>query len=134
MKTVAIRLKYGQDLLAEIQKVARTWDIEAGVVLSAVGTLSSSNIRLPITTGGIEYIHPEDAEIDSLHGTVSKNGCHLHITVSDMEGKAWGGHLKEGNIVRTSCELVIGILDDVSFTREWDDETGFDELKVAPKR
>lgn len=102
----------------------------AGVILSAVGSLKESTIRVPVIDGNVQYIHPQDLEIDTVHGTVSANGCHLHITVSDIEGQAWGGHLKEGCIIRTTCELVIGVLEDKVFTREPDAQTGFDELVI----
>jgi len=78
----------------------------------------------------VSYITPENLEVDNLHGTVSINGCHLHISVSDVNGTVFGGHLKDGCIVRTTCELVIGILDDLTFDRKPDPETGFDELVV----
>jgi uncharacterized protein len=131
MKTIAKRLTDDQDLLVEINKVLEEYEIEAGVILSAVGSLRKSNMRVPIIDGQVRYINPENLEIDSLHGTVSKNGCHLHISVSDIDGKVWGGHLKEGCTIRTTCELVIGILDDTSFRRVPDTETGFDELEVS---
>ena len=130
MKTFAVRLVEGDDLLLEINKLAQKHEIEAGVVLSAVGSLGKSKIRLPVLNGKEQYITPENLEIDSLQGTISKNGCHLHITVSDSEGKAFGGHLKEGCIVRTTCEMVIGTLENTKFSRESDKTTGFDELKV----
>lgn len=130
MKTIAIRLHDGQDLMDEIRKLVEAHDVEAGVVLSAVGSLKTSNICVPIINGEVKYIHPEDLEIDSVHGTVSKNGCHLHISVSDTTGKVLGGHLKEGCVIRTTCELIIGILDDKIFTRQPDTETGFDELII----
>lgn len=130
MKTVSKRLHDGQDLLQEIHKLAREHDIQAGVILSAVGSLKTSKIRVPVIDGNVKYIEPENLEIDNLHGTVSVNGCHLHISVSDVDGHVMGGHLKEGCMVRTTCELVIGILDDTVFTREPDPQTGFDELVV----
>ncbi len=133
MKTFATRLTDGQDLMIEINKVLAEQDIEAGVILSAVGSLRKSNIRVPIIDGQVTYINPENLEIDSLHGTVSKNGCHLHISVSDTDGKVWGGHLKEGCTIRTTCELVIGILDGTTFSRSPDPDTGFDELEVTTK-
>ncbi len=132
MKTVSIRLHDGQDLLLEIQKIVAENDIQAGVVLSAVGSLRESKIRVPIIDGEVKYITPSNLEIDNLHGTVSAQGAHLHISVSDIEGKVLGGHIKEGCIVRTTCELVIGILDDTIFMREPDNETGFDELVISP--
>jgi predicted DNA-binding protein with PD1-like motif len=133
MKTIAKRLTDGQDLMIEIKKLLEEHGVEAGVILSAVGSLKQSTIRIPVIDGKVNYIHPENLEIDSLYGTVSNHGCHLHIAVSDLEGKAWGGHLKEGCIIRTTCELVIGVLEDKVFTREPDESTGFDELIVKER-
>lgn len=130
MKTIAKRLTDGQDLMVEIQNIANEYDIKAGVILSAVGSLWKSKIRMPIIDGDVKYIHLENLEIDSLQGTISVNGCHLHISVSDIEGKVSGGHLKMGCVIRTTCELVIGILEDTTFSREVDSDTGFDELVV----
>ncbi len=131
MKIIAIRLHDGQDLLEEIQRLVAKHEVQAGVVLSAVGSLKTSNIRVPVIDGKVKYITPANLEIDSLQGTVSKNGCHLHIVVSDAEGKVSGGHMKEGCVIRTTCELVIGVLDRLSFNREPDEQTGFDELTVS---
>lgn len=130
MKTIAKRLIDGQDLLLEIQKLSADNHVKAGVILSAVGSLRTSKIRVPVIDGEVKYISPENLEIDNLHGTVSVNGCHLHISVSDINGAVMGGHIKEGCIVRTTCELVIGVLDDTVFRREPDVQTGFDELVV----
>jgi predicted DNA-binding protein with PD1-like motif len=131
MKTIAIRLTDGQDLFAEIKNLVRAHDVAAGVILSGVGSLKESKIRVPVINGEVKYIEPKDLEIDALHGTVSKDGCHVHITVSDSSGNAFGGHVKEGCIVRTTCELVIGILEDTSFKRSIDPATGFQELGIG---
>lgn len=131
MKTISKRLTDDQDLMTEIRRLLEEYDVEAGVILSAVGSLKQSNIRVPVLDDKVMYIHPENVEIDSLHGTVSKHGCHLHISVSDVEGTVLGGHVKEGCTIRTTCELVIGILEDTVFTREPDEQTGYDELQVT---
>ena len=130
MKTVVKRLTDGQDLLLEIQKLLVDNNITAGVILSAVGSLKTSKIRVPIIDGEVKYISPNNLEIDNLHGTVSVNGCHLHISVSGIDGTVIGGHLQAGCIIRTTCELVIGVLDTTVFKREPDSKTGFDELVV----
>jgi len=130
MRTIVKRLHDGQDLVQEINKLVSENSIQAGVILSAVGSLKYSKIRVPVIDGKVKYIEPVNLEIDSLHGTVSENGCHLHILVSDTEGHVLGGHIKEGCIIRTTCELVIGILEDTVFKREPDSQTGFDELVV----
>jgi len=130
MKTIAKRLTDDQDLLIEIKKLLDEHNVQAGVILSAVGSLKQTNIRVPVINGNVQYIHPENVEVDSLHGTVSKHGLHLHISVSDVEGKVWGGHVKEGNTIRTTCEIVIGVLEDTAFKRTSDETTGYDELEV----
>jgi len=130
MKTVSTRLHDDQDLQEEIMKLTRDYDIKAGVILSAVGSLKTSKIRVPVIDGKVSYITPSNLEIDNLHGTVSTSGCHLHISVSDINGTVLGGHVKEGCIIRTTCELVIGILEDTTFDRQPDSDTGFDELVI----
>ncbi len=130
MKTIAVRLTDGQDLLEEVRKLVSSQNVEAGVILSAVGSLRTSKIRVPVIDGKVSYITPENLEIDNLQGTVSVNGCHLHASVSDVQGKVLGGHIKEGCIIRTTCELVIGVLEDTSFDRKPDPSTGFDELVI----
>ena len=131
MKTIAIRLRDGQDLLEEIQGFVAQHNVQAGIILSAVGSLKSSRIRVPVIDAKVAYITPSNLEIDTLQGTVSVGGCHLHISVSDVTGSVSGGHVKEGCIIRTTCELVIGLLDDVQFSREPDEATGFDELVIT---
>lgn len=131
MKTISSRLRDGADLLDEINELCRINQIQAGVILSAVGGLTSSKIRVPVIDGKVKYISPTNLEITSLHGTVSQNGCHLHITVSDRSGTVLGGHLKQGCTIRNTCELVIGVLDSAVFTREPDPKTGYDELVVS---
>lgn len=130
MKTIATRLHDGQDLIEEIYRICSSNDIEAGVILSAVGSLKESKIRVPVIDGKVQYIYPKNLEIDNLHGTVSVNGSHLHISVSDIDGTVYGGHIKQGCTIRTTCELVIGVLDNTIFNREPDNLTGFDELVI----
>ena len=70
----------------------------------------------------------EHCEILSLMGTVSQERCHLHIALCRQGLSAFGGHLKEGCLVNTTCELVIAELPGVRFGVEQDVETGYDEL------
>ncbi len=131
MKVFAVRLHDGQDLFLEIQHIAKQHSITAGVILSAVGGLGKTKIRVPVIDGNLKYIYPVNVEIDALHGTVSSNGSHLHVIVSDVNGLVAGGHIKEGCYVRNTCELVIGIIDSITFERKPDSKTGYDELKIS---
>lgn len=131
MKTVVVRLKEGQGLEEEIEKLVRSNNISAGVILSGVGSLSKAKLRLPVISGKTRFLELKNLEIDSLHGTLSSDGNHIHLVVSDIKGEVRGGHLEEGCIVRTTCEIVVGVLEDKKFIREMDDNTGFKELSVT---
>ena len=64
----------------------------------------------------------------SLMGTVSEERCHLHFALSRQGLGAFGGHLKEGRLINTTCELVIGVLDGWRYGEEQDGETSYDEI------
>lgn len=131
MRTVCKRLHRGDDLLGSIRALAEEAAIEAGVVLSAVGCISRGVVR---DASGVNLkTIDEPCEIVSLNGTVSRTRCHLHIALSKEDLSAVGGHLVEGCIINTTCELVIGVPDGWRFGMEQDSETGYDELVFEKK-
>jgi predicted DNA-binding protein with PD1-like motif len=69
----------------------------------------------------------------SLSGTLSPDGPHLHIAVADSSGTVIGGHLCAGSLVRTTAELVVGLLTDWRFRRELDPVSGHAELRISPQ-
>ena len=126
MKIICKRLRRGADLLQSIEALAREEHIAAGVVLSGVGCIQHGFVR---DAGGVTIRRiSEPCEIVSLNGTVSEKRCHLHIALSKEDLSTVGGHLVEGCIINTTCELVIGVLDNWRISTEFDEETGYDEL------
>jgi predicted DNA-binding protein with PD1-like motif len=126
MKTLCIRLRRGDDLLGAIQALAEKEHLEAAVVLSAVGCVSTARVR---DAGGVNLREiREPCEIVSLNGTVSRARCHLHIALSKEDLSTEGGHLVTGCIVNTTCELVLGVLDGWRFGTQDDPQTGYDEI------
>ena len=126
MKTICKRLHRGDDLLLSIREIAKAQQIPAGVILSSVGCISRGRVR---DASGVRIREIDDhCEILSLNGTVSEKRCHLHIALSKEDLSTVGGHLCEGCIINTTCELVIGILDSWTIDTEFDEETGYDEL------
>ncbi|MDO4197540.1 MAG: DNA-binding protein [Erysipelotrichaceae bacterium] len=124
VKELAFRLKRGDDLKKGI--VSHLSENDTAVILSAVGCLSHLKIRL---AKALDYLDTEeDYEIISMIGTVSKGNAHLHIGVSDDKGNCVGGHLMDGCIINTTCEVVLGILEEYDSCREFDEETGYDEI------
>lgn len=125
------RLRKGHDLKKELQNFAIKNNI-SGVILSCVGCLDKLNIRLALAD---DYLVKEEAfEIVSITGTLSKDGVHIHISVSDKSGNTFGGHLMEGCIINTTAEVCILELDEFEFRREFDNNTGYKELMIYNKK
>lgn len=130
-KTHAFRLKPGNDIKKEIDAYVKANKIQAGWISCGVGSLTDYNIRFanqPEGSKGSGHF-----EIVSLIGTVSVNGSHIHISISDSTGKTIGGHLLDRNLVYTTAEIVIQESDDLVFTRENDGSTPWEELQVRKK-
>ena len=128
MKVVPLRLLPGADLRQALETWMGEQEEQAGCVISAVGSLSVAQLRL---AGAVTatVIHGE-LEILSLSGTLSPDGSHLHIAIAGSSGAVIGGHLCAGSWVRTTAELVIGLLPEWRFSREFDPATGYAELRV----
>lgn len=132
IKIYAIRLKPNQDLRQELEKFVKENKISAGFIVTAVGSLKESRLRLADQSDSTEF--EGKYEIVSLVGTLSADGVHLHISVSDKTGKTIGGHLTEGCKIYTTAEIVIGTTAEITFTRETDAETTYKELKIRKRR
>lgn len=133
MRLQAIRINKGKDLKQAIAEVVETENITAGIIVGAAGSLSQARIRMAGAAHTDDSIreYKGNFEIVSLMG-MCNGSMHLHISISDAEGRVIGGHLKDGCIVHTTTELFILIDETQRFTRETDPETGFEELKVGP--
>ena len=131
MKVVPFRLQPGDDLRRSLEGWMGEQQEQAGCVISAVGSLSVAELRFA-GAAAATTIHGE-LEIISLSGTLSTDGAHLHIAFADSRGAVIGGHLCPGSLVRTTAELVIGLLPEWRFSRELDTATGYAELRITPR-
>lgn len=122
------RLTEGADLKKEIETYAIKNKI-SGVILCTVGCLKKLTLRL---ADGKSILEKEGRfEIVSITGTLSEDGVHIHMSVSDEEGNTIGGHLKDGCIINTTAEIVLKSFDNIKFNREFDDKTGYNELTIT---
>ncbi|MEP7127536.1 MAG: PPC domain-containing DNA-binding protein [Chitinophagales bacterium] len=128
MEVKAFRLQPNEDIKKWLDSWSKEQQVNAACILACVGSLQCLSVRY----AGREDITflKEKFEIISLVGTLSKHGSHLHIAVADENGKVIGGHLKEGSLVNTTAEIVVGVLSGFEFQRNWDDATGFKELTI----
>lgn len=128
----AFRLLPGQDLQAGIQRYVDEHGIEAGWIATCVGSLTDWSLRFANREEGSRG--SGHFEIVSLCGTVSENGSHLHLAISDRDGHTIGGHLLAGCRVYTTAEIVLGESPAHVFTRAKDGSTPWAELQVGWRR
>jgi predicted DNA-binding protein with PD1-like motif len=128
MQNYTFRLPSGQDLFDSIQAFVQEKRIQAGCVLSGVGSLTHATIRLANREFTSEY--DGHFEIVSITGTVSIHGSHLHLSISDGDGKTIGGHFESGCKIYTTAEIVLAVFEDVIYKREFAEDSGYEELKV----
>ena len=48
-----------------------------------------------------------------------------------MTGKTIGGHLSDGCIINTTAEIILNELEENTFTREYDESTGYKEIVMS---
>lgn len=128
------KLEHGADLLEELTNICKENDIHLGKV-TALGAVQKARLGY-YNQDKKEYNFFEidkPLEITNLTGNISlRDGqpmVHAHITLSDSDGKAFGGHLAPGTIV-FACEFVITVLDGPQLTRGHDEATGLPLWKM----
>jgi len=128
LRTIACRFTPGEDLRDAIERLGEEHHVEAGCILSAVGSLTTATLRLAGAQTFAKFTGP--FEIVSLSGTVSPSGAHLHLSMAGADGNAIGGHLVHGCVIHTTVEIVLADMSGVRFLRLPDAVTGFNELNI----
>ena len=125
-----LHLDPGADLRRSLEQLALERGA-SGFALSVVGNLSQACFQCPGKAA--PTVLRGELEIITLSGTLSADGAHLHIAIAGSSGTVIGGHLCAGSLVRTTAELVIGLLPEWRFRRELDPATGYAELRISPQ-
>ena len=108
MQPLPLKLAPGSDLRLSLEELAQRDGI-SGFVLGVVGNLTKASFQCP---GQAEPTVLEgDLEVITLNGTLSPEGVHLHLSLSDGACQVWGGHLEPGTIVQKGVDLLIGVLE-----------------------
>ncbi len=130
-RSIVERLKPGDELQSALKRIASNHKLKAGVIVSAVGSLSTASLRFASANEATTIEGP--LEVVSVTGTISDASMHVHLSVSDSAGKTVGGHLMPGCKVFTTIELVIlDISDEWTFDRKTDETTTY--LELDPRR
>ncbi len=126
-----VRLLPGDDLRLAFEDIVQRADQPSAFVVAGIGSLVDARLRFAGEES--ETLIPGPLEIVSIGGSITPHGAHLHMSVSDSEGRVSGGHACYGSIVRTTLEAVLVFLPAWSLTREMDAATGFKELVVRAR-
>lgn len=113
--TVIARLDKGEEIHEQLRLIARKENIRLASV-SALGAVD--DVTLGVFVVSEKQYHADrftgDMEIVSLTGTVNTMDgeyyAHLHMGVSTVGGRMFGGHLTRA-VVSITCEMVIRIID-----------------------
>jgi predicted DNA-binding protein with PD1-like motif len=132
-KIHVLRIEPGEDVLLCIQRYCDEHAILSGAILSGIGSLDGCTFfdpqELPGKPGLYGYVTPIDRpapiELVSLNGIIcgeasGKAAPHIHACFADAAGSEYGGHLKEGNRVLVTVELVIAEFAGVRMARRTD--------------
>lgn len=106
MHALPLQLAPGSDLRRGLEDFAAA-NGASGFVLGVVGDLSRAAFQCPGQPR--PTVIEGDLEIITLNGTVSPEGVHLHLSLSDGACQVWGGHLEPGTLVRKGAELLLGL-------------------------
>lgn len=107
MRALPLKLGPGSDLRLSLEQLAIEQNA-SGFVLGVVGNLSQAAFQCPGRPQ--PSVLQGDLEIITLNGTVSPQGVHLHLSLSDADCQVWGGHLEPGTLVQKGADLLVGFL------------------------
>lgn len=123
------RLAKGEDVLSALENCAREKGINLGEV-QAIGAVSQARVGYYNQAERTYYFLDlgRPLEILCLTGNISlKDGkpmVHAHVTLSDHEGRAFGGHLAPGTLA-FACEFTIQEYHSaMPLVRQMDEPTG----------
>ena len=132
MTVFALRLLPGDDLRNSLDRIVAERGIDAACILTCAGSLAQAALRFAGRSETTMAAGP--FEVVSLTGALSPDGSHLHLSVSDHDGRVTGGHVREGCIVLTTAEIVVALLPGFRFGREFDTVTEYRELVIEDGR
>lgn len=131
-KTIFARLDPGEEILESLRRICEA----QGVVLAEVNALGAlREFSVGLFDVEAKQYHPNHfelpVEVTSLWGTVTtQDGAfypHLHMSVADITGKEYGGHLQRG-VVSATLEMVIRVLDG-RVERQYSEEIGLNLMR-----
>ena len=110
-KTIIARIDKGEEILTQLKNIALKEDIKLASV-RALGATDDFTVGVFKVDEKKYYANhfTGDFEIVSLTGTITTQRgrpyTHLHMAVSDLAGRCYGGHLNRA-VVSATAEIII---------------------------
>ena len=124
---IAVRLDRGEEIVASLEQICEQYDIGVAKI-DGLGAVRDTTVAM-FDFSKKQYHEtplPQFLELTNLCGSASrKDGevyLHLHATLADEAGNAFGGHLKKAYIGATA-EIFLTILDG-KINRKTDEASG----------
>lgn len=134
-RTIAVRLLPGTDVLKGLEEACEKYKINNGVILSVIGSLDGVRFcsvdHLPESKAGYGYtgVLKLDGPIELTgaagiicHDCDNNTNLHVHVTLSDPNGKGFGGHLTYGTKVLLTVDAVLAEIEGIVMGREYNEE------------
>lgn len=128
MNLIPVRVQPGEDLRSFLDRYVFPSGEASGFVVAGLGSLQDAKLRFAAQDEASIVKGP--SELLSISGSISANGCHVHVVLSTDQGQVLGGHLCHGSMVRTTAEMLLAATAGYSLTREIDSQTGYPELSI----
>jgi len=130
---ILLRLDPGEEILASLKALCAQESIALGAV-QGIGAVNYAVLGLfdPATKQYRANVFEENLEIVSLTGNITTMDgevyLHLHMAVSDEQGRVFGGHLTEA-VISVTAEIVIAQIDGAA-DRKFSEKIGINLLDV----
>ncbi len=121
----------GEDVISNLNAIVDKYDIKSGLIDFAIGMLKDTTIGYWDNDHYEKLNIPERIEIVSFHGTIAGNDpkYHIHMSGARSDHMIYGGHFFLGT-ADPLLEVRITKLDDISLTRELNETSKLNELKI----
>jgi predicted DNA-binding protein with PD1-like motif len=126
-RIVVLRVKFGADLLAGLQKMVAEQHIQNAVILSGFGSVRGYQVH-QVSNGDLPSKNmftknpTAPADIIGMSGMIMNGHIHPHIVLANPD-RAFGGHLEPDTQVFTFAVVTLGVLDDKIDMSRFDDSS-----------
>ncbi|MBU0757067.1 MAG: DNA-binding protein [Nanoarchaeota archaeon] len=128
-----VRLDKGEKIIESLNAFLKAENIESGFFMG-IGAVSHATTKFYSheKKAYIEFNFQGEYEITSLAGNITKmdgkSYIHAHITLSDPDMKAFGGHLHEATVGAT-CELIVRT-SELDIKRKFDEDLNLNVMDI----